>query len=195
MKEALIIFVRNPELGKVKTRLAAVVGDQRALEIYKHLLNHTKEVALACDCDRYVFVTGNVSQEDWVGFTMEQQSSGDLGDKMSNAFDFLFEKKYEKVIIIGSDCLELSGDHLIHAFNQLAYNDTVIGPANDGGYYLLGMKKHHKAIFANKNWGTESVFSETFEAIEQLGLRMHKLEYLNDIDEEKDLPDYLRSKA
>lgn len=195
MKEALIIFVRNPELGKVKTRLAAVVGDVRALEIYKQLLIHTKEVALSCNCDRYIFATGDVSPEDWKGFHIELQSAGDLGNKMSNAFDLLFEKEYEKVVIIGSDCLDLSADHLKSAFTQLAHNEFVIGPANDGGYYLLGMKKNHAGIFVDKNWGNDSVFTETSASIRKLGLSMYKLENLNDIDEEKDLPDYLRIKS
>lgn len=192
MKDALIIFVRNPELGKVKTRLAAYVGDQRALEIYISLLMHTKDVAISCDCDKYVFANGNVPQQNWQGFYIEQQTAGNLGDKMSDAFAFLFAKNYERVVIIGSDCLELSGSHLAEAFNRLTDHDVVIGPANDGGYYLLGMKKNHADIFLNKNWGNDSVFFQTVQTIKRLGLFMHQLEFLNDIDEEKDLPDSLR---
>lgn len=195
MKDALIIFVRKPELGKVKTRLAASVGDQRALEIYRHLLMHTKEVALGYACDKYVFATGDVMQDDWKEFFIEQQSIGDLGNKMSHAFEFLFQKKYHKVVIIGSDCLELNVDHIKQAFTQLGEKDVVIGPANDGGYYLLGMKKNHPEIFINKKWGDDSVFSDTVATINHLGLSIYTLENLNDVDEEKDLPGHLRNQS
>lgn len=195
MKDALIIFIRNPELGKVKTRLAATVGNERALEIYLLLMNHTKEVAFACNCDKFVFATGDVLEKDWKGFYIEQQSDGDLGYKMSQAFAFLFQKNYERVIIIGSDCLELSVGHLLQAFSELNDKDVVIGPANDGGYYLLGMKKNNADIFLDKEWGKDSVFNETLATITKLGLSIYQLENLTDIDEEKDLPVHLRTRS
>lgn len=192
MRKALIIFIRKPELGKVKTRLAATVGDQRALAIYLELLQHTKQVAISCDCDKYVFSDGIIDEEEWSNFSIQQQSKGNLGERMSSAFDYLFQKDYEKVIIIGSDCLELSNHHLTQAFLHLNDVDFVIGPANDGGYYLLGMKKNHADIFSNKKWGNDSVFFDTLRTAEKLKLTTHQLEYLNDIDEEKDLPDSMR---
>ncbi len=193
MKNALIIFVRNPELGKVKTRLAATIGDQKALDIYIRLLAHTRELALSCHCDKYVFASGPLPSTEWEGFYMEQQSAGDLGNRMSHAFELLFRKAYEKVVIIGSDCLELSGNHLIQAFTELEHHDVVIGPANDGGYYLLAMKKHHAGIFSDKSWGTNSVFNQTVKTVNHLGLQMQRLENLNDIDEVKDLPEHMRN--
>ena len=188
MKNALIIFVRNPELGKVKTRLAAQIGNARALEIYQKLLQHTKAAALHADCDKYVFATEQLTDNTWKDFTIEQQADGDLGKKMLHAFDHLFKKNYEKVVIIGSDCPTLTTVIIKKAFYELNAKDVVIGPAEDGGYYLLGMKKLHSEIFKDKNWSSDLVLQETLISINSLQLSSHQLETLTDVDEEKDLP-------
>ncbi len=187
MKEAVIIFVRNPELGKVKTRLAKELGDQNTLNIYIKLLEHTQVVSAAVSADKFVFGTEQLKFS-WPGSTTEIQSSGDLGEKMNDAFQLLFERGYQKVVIIGSDCLQLSTHHIEEAFTALNENDIVIGPAEDGGYYLLGMKKIYSKLFMNKSWSTEKVFTETLQSIQTLHLRSHILEQLVDVDEKKDLP-------
>ena len=107
---------------------------------------------------------------------------------MFNAFDLLFKKGFERVVIIGSDCPGLSSKHINNAFAELNNVDVVIGPAKDGGYYLLGMKKLHSAIFNGKNWSTDAVFKETIKSIDELQLTFSKLETLTDVDEEKDIP-------
>lgn len=195
MKKALIIFVRKPEAGKVKTRLAAQIGNEKALEVYIKLLQHTKFVALESDCDKYIFATENRDDNTWRGFNIEQQSEGDLGERMAHAFENLFNKNYKKVVIIGSDCPGLSVKHLEEAFGSLNNHDVVIGPAHDGGYYLLGMKKLHKKIFENKNWSTDSVFADSMHTIDKLHLSCFQLETLIDVDEEKDLPDSLKQEV
>ena len=192
MKNALIIFVRNPELGKVKTRLAAQVGNQKALEVYLKLLQHTKEVALHADCDKFIFATEPLKDETWKDFITAYQVEGDLGKKMCNAFDLLFKKGFERVVIIGSDCPGLSSKHINNAFAELNNVDVVIGPAKDGGYYLLGMKKLHSAIFNGKNWSTNSVYKETIKSFGELQLTFSQLEMLTDVDEVQDLPEYWR---
>ena len=191
-KNALIIFVRNPELGKVKTRLAAQVGKEKALEIYIRLLQHTKEVALQTHCEKFVFATESLKDETWKGFKTEYQVEGDLGVKMLDAFDHLLKKNYEKVVIIGSDCPGLLSNHINNAFAELNNFDVVLGPAKDGGYYLLGMKKLHSAIFSGKNWSTDTVFIDTVKSIKALNLTFYQLETLADVDEEKDLPENWR---
>ena len=191
MKRGLIIFVRKPELGKVKTRLAAAVGDDRALFIYKNLLQHTFLISKATDADKFVFYANEIEQNDiWDAhrFFKEMQSNDDLGGKMKEAFESLFKKEYTMVVIIGSDCFELTTQIIEQAFLSLDNNELVIGPAKDGGYYLLGMKRLHENLFLNKKWSTENVFADTIDMIEQEGLTYKVLPILTDVDEENDLP-------
>lgn len=189
MKQALIIFVRKPELGKVKTRLAATVGNEKALEIYKTLLQHTHTVAEQVEADKFVFYHQQTEENDiWSkdGFTKKLQSNADLGKKMSDAFSEVFNAGFGQAVIIGSDCLQLQAQVIEDAFAILQYKDLVIGPANDGGYYLLGMKKMHEFIFRNKDWSTDSVLKQTFEDVARHQLSVGLLPELIDIDTEED---------
>ena len=163
-KNALIIFTRNPELGKVKTRLAASIGNEAALEIYKQLINHIVEVSEKVTADKYVFYSENIKINDaWndAVFRKKLQHGNDLGKRMLQAFKQLLNAGYQKVVIVGSDIYELTTQDIEDSFTALEIDDFVIGPAKDGGYYLLGMKQLNKATFKNKNWGTSSVFKET----------------------------------
>ena len=165
-KKALIIFTRNPELGKVKTRLAATVGNEAALEIYKFLVSHVVEVSGNIEVDKYVFYSENIQENDaWDNsvFRKKLQQGDDLGLRMNNAFEQLFKMNYEKVVIAGSDVYELTSEDIKDSFTALETDDFVIGPAKDGGYYLLGMKQLNSAVFRNKNWGTSTVFKDTME--------------------------------
>jgi uncharacterized protein len=186
---ALIIFVRNPELGKVKTRLARDIGDEAALTVYKKLLKHTESISLSCHATRYVFYADYINSNDhWIepGFQKRLQSTGDLGIKMKAAFEDLLEE-HEKAVIIGSDCFALQTSHIEQAFELLTRHDIVIGPAEDGGYYLLGMKKLHASLFENMVWSSETVFADTMEEIKKLQLSVQQLELLPDVDTGKDL--------
>lgn len=179
----IIIFTRNPELGKVKTRLAKTIGDQSALNIYTFLLNHTKNVTQYLACDKAVYYSSKVLKNDIWDKNIYQkhlQNGNDLGEKMHNAFEDAFLKGYKKVIIIGSDLFHLQSKHIEEASRQLNNNAVVIGPAQDGGYYLLGMKTLHSQIFRNKNWGTATVLQDTLQDLKQINV--HLLEELNDID-------------
>jgi len=187
-KKALIIFTRNPELGKVKTRLAKSVGDESALEIYKFLLKHTVAITKNLNVDKYVFYSENIHREDiWDPeiFRKKLQTGTDLGEKMQNAFSELFEMGYEKVLIVGSDIFELDQSDIENAFEVLQTTETVIGPATDGGYYLLGMKELNAAIFQNKNWGTATVLEETLADLRQKKYVL--LEERNDVDYYQDI--------
>lgn len=190
-KRALIIFTRNPELGQCKTRLAKTIGDENALEVYKLLLNHTASVAKEVKADRYVFYSENIVREDlWdVGtFRKKLQKGDELGQRMHNAFVELLEIGYEKVAIIGSDLLDLDAEIVNDAFAQLDFNDVVIGPALDGGYYLLGMKNLYHQLFENKDWGTSSVLQSTLKDLQNS--TVHLLKELNDIDTFEDMEPY-----
>lgn len=189
MKKAIIIFVRNPELGKVKTRLAVTAGNEAALNIYQKLLLHTLQVSKKSAADKFVFYHEKIELDDiWnePGFYKIIQSGTDLGDKMKNAFAAIFERSYKQVIIIGSDCLQLTSQIITQAFEKLNNNDAVIGPARDGGYYLLGMKKLSGFLFDNKSWSTNTVFAETIKDFELTQLSFKKLPVLLDVDTEAD---------
>ena len=195
MKKALIIFVRKPELGKVKTRLAAAVGNEKALAIYKELLQHTFTIASQVKADKFVFYHEEIVQHDmWnaTGFHKKLQASAGLGHKMKAAFQELFNSGYTDVLIVGSDCLELSSQIIEGAFKMLELNDTVIGPAKDGGYYLLGMCTMHQFIFENKAWSTSSVFDQTMADLQQHQLTVGLLPQLTDVDTAED---WLQSKS
>lgn len=188
--ELLIVFTRNPELGKVKTRLAKTIGDQAALNIYMHLLEHTENTIRKIRCDKAVYYTLQIRNNDiWDNAIYQKhlQEGEDLGLRMQNAFSSAFIKGYEKVIIVGSDLLDLNANYISEAFNSLNKNDVVIGPAQDGGYYLIGMKSLYSNIFKNKDWGTDSVFQDTINDLKNLDIYL--LEELNDIDTFEDIKD------
>lgn len=191
MNENLIlIFTRNPELGKVKTRLAASIGEENALEIYKHLLEHTKKVTLETNFDKRVLYSEEINTNDiWNNhlFQKKLQFGKNLGVRMYNAFKEGFDDGYKKIVIIGSDLIELESNDIKEAIKKLENNDIVIGPAQDGGYYLLGMKQIPENIFRNKEWGTNTVLKETLKDVQNL--KHYLLQEKNDIDTLEDIRD------
>jgi uncharacterized protein len=193
-KNTLLIFVRLPILGQVKTRLAKTLGDEEALRIYRFLLKKTRSVAAAISADRFLFYTEiPTTPDEWPSdlFDKKLQSTGDLGARMAHAFQTAFRDGAEKALIIGSDCPELRTEILQQAYEQLSDNDVVIGPVQDGGYYMLGMKKFYPELFEGIAWSTESVFQDTVAIVEKLGLDLYALPVLNDIDTEADWRAYL----
>jgi len=190
-KNAILLFTKNPELGKVKTRLAKTIGNERALEIYKNLLTHTQSIASPIDADKFVFYSDTINETDqWsaADYYKKLQFNGDLGQRMAAAFQEAFSLGYQSVCIIGSDCYELTSAIISEAFSKLSDHDVVIGPTHDGGYYLLGMKLLYKPLFLNKSWSTDTVFSDTINDFDTLSLTSYRLIKLSDVDEEKDLP-------
>jgi len=183
-----MIFIRNPELGQVKTRLAAKIGDDLALAAYNKMTEHTAQIAKKTAADKMVFYSETVVKQDfWTdnGFIKAKQSSGDLGKRMEMAFEQAFDNNYQHVVIIGSDVFSLQTSHLDLAFKALKTHDAVIGPALDGGYYLLGLNKKMPYLFSDKAWGKPSVFKETLQDLEDVSV--FQLEPLNDIDTLDDL--------
>jgi len=194
-KNLLIIFYRNPELGKVKSRLAVTIGEERALAIYLLMSAHARTTALAIPADKVVYYSRFIDSEDnWLNddFQKRLQHGDDLGEKMKNAFDESLKSGYESVCIIGTDCLELTKDILKDAFESLKHQDAVIGPAADGGYYLLGMNRMIPELFGNKKWSTSTVCEDTIEDLKLLQRSYHLLAVLHDVDNESDLPPHLR---
>ncbi|PRY07393.1 hypothetical protein CLV24_12342 [Pontibacter ummariensis] len=185
-----MLFVRNPELGKVKTRLAAAVGPEKALEIYLHLLEHTRKVTQEVPVEKLVYYSNEVEQDDlWPNehYQKRVQPAGELGEKMEASFAAAFEEEYASVVIIGSDCLQLTQEIVAQAFEELKTHEVVIGPALDGGYYLLGMNRLHADLFRNKQWSTEHVFPDTLQDVQRLNLSYALLPRLSDVDYVEDL--------
>lgn len=186
-KNSLIIFTKNPVLGNVKTRLAKSVGNKKALEIYNFLLQKTMQVTAMVNAEKTVYYADYVNENDgWSAKTYSKkvQYGADLGERMQHAFEQTLRNS-EKAVIIGCDCFELT-DTIIHeAFLKLESYDAVIGPANDGGYYLLALKTVPPKLFNNKKWGTNTVLKETLHNLKNQ--KVHLLEPLNDVDTLEDI--------
>jgi len=150
-KEVVLVFQRNEVLGKVKTRLAAGVGEEQAMEIYRYLLNKTylalKEITVPVTTYFSEFIPENPIHS---AENKQVQVGGDLGERMRNAFVAHSESGMEKVVLIGTDCPSLEGTHLVQAFEALEHSDLVLGPARDGGYYLIGMKRRADFLFEDQ---------------------------------------------
>lgn len=185
----LLIFIKNPIKGRAKTRLAATVGDDEALRIYLELLKHTRNIATQIDTHRNLFYSHFIDNKDeWSNeaFDKQLQIDGDLGEKMAAGFQTTFENGATKAVIVGSDCASLTKEIVDAAFAQLETNDFVIGPADDGGYYLIGMKEFTPELFQNIAWSTEQVFPQTIEVINNKNKSYALLPTLSDIDYEED---------
>ena len=184
----LLIFTRNPELGKCKTRLAATVGDKTALDIYKFLLNHTVTITKNLVLDKQVLYSEEIWEDDiWDSkkFTKKMQEGIDLGERMSNAFKNGFKAGYKKICVIGSDMFDLSENDIKKAFTSLNNHEFVIGPAEDGGYYLLGMTSLNEDLFQNKAWGTGNVLKHTLQDLKDKNYST--LATRNDVDLYEDI--------
>ncbi len=195
MKNLLLIFIRNPELGKVKTRLAQTLGAVEALKIYQILLEKTRLLALSATTERLLFYSDFIPEHDeWPDelFQKKRQLEGDLGARMEAAFQLAFDQGGSKVLIIGSDCPTLSPAILTAAIEALDHSDFVVGPTADGGYYLLGMKEMTSKVFHDISWSTATVCAQTLEKIAALRKSHTLLPMLSDIDDQSDWEAYLR---
>jgi rSAM/selenodomain-associated transferase 1 len=195
-KQTLIIFTRYPEAGKTKTRLIPVLGAKGAADFHKKMTEETLKKALQLATKISVnievhFCGGNQQlMLEWLGkdLIFREQVEGDLGLKMQAAFAQVFQQNNnQKVIIIGTDCPNLNELILKKAFASLENNDLVIGPATDGGYYLIGLNRLIVDLFININWGTSEVLKTTEKIAHKLCLKISKLPVLNDIDNPEDL--------
>ncbi len=191
---ALIIFVKNPQPGRVKTRLAEAIGEREALKVYLKLLDHTWRVTADIPEDTHIFYSDFIDDNDrWsdVNHYKHLQRGRDLGDRMRHAFAKIFNRGYRKVVIIGSDCLELQSNHITRAFDILNRFEAVIGPARDGGYYLLGLSRMVPDVFQNKTWSTDSVFEETIRDFQNKNIIWQELPVLKDVDTAWDWEEHL----
>lgn len=188
--EVILVFCRNEILGKVKTRLARIIGDEKALGIHRLLCTHTARTLEGIETDVVVFYDTYVPEHDFwekVVNSRRIQSGDELGERMENAFRWAFSSGYRKAVIIGTDCPGLQTGFLVDAFRQLDAFDAVIGPAADGGYYLLGLNKMSEDLFRSKTWGGDQVLKETLADLERMGKSVLQLPVLHDVDTAEDL--------
>jgi rSAM/selenodomain-associated transferase 1 len=189
VEETLLIFIKNPVLGRVKTRLAATLGAEAALAAYQELLAYTRAVATRTTCRRRLYYSDYLPEADeWPADCFEKhlQAGADLGRRMANAFKSAFEAGADRVLIIGSDCPGITPAILAEGFEALRARDFVLGPSTDGGYYLLGMRRFQASLFEGIAWSSPTVCAETLLRMEALGGDCRMLPALTDIDTEAD---------
>ncbi|WP_201983879.1 TIGR04282 family arsenosugar biosynthesis glycosyltransferase [Hymenobacter rubidus] len=190
----LLVFARVPALGRVKSRLAAGVGETAALAVYQELLAITRAAVAASGISATVWLADTAGIEPtageaahWPELATRCQPAGDLGERMATAFAAAFSAGAGRVAIIGTDCPGLRAAHLTQAHDLLATHDVVLGPATDGGYYLLGLRQPRPELFEDKAWSTATVLADTVADAQRLGLRVALLPELRDVDTADDL--------
>jgi hypothetical protein len=200
IRERVIVFTRYPEPGKTKTRLIPVLGPEGAANLQRQMTEHT--LARVRELARKRSVSIEVRYEGgserlmgwWLGQDLSycHQGSGGLGARLTRAFHDAFETGMERVVITGADCPGLTAEVIERAFAALRHSDVVLGPAYDGGYYLIGLRRPTPELFAGVSWGTGDVLKQTRQIIERLGLSSVLLEPLDDVDRPEDLPSWER---
>lgn len=190
----LIVFVKYPEPGKVKTRIAQELGAHRAAELYSQMAKRIIRKVWRPDAYRAVIYFDPPEREEdvraWLGIdnvSYEPQSPGTIGDKMSNAFERVFSEGAEKAVLIGTDVPEITADVVSTACSMLNDTDVVLGPSYDGGYYLIGLRKFEPVLFRDIDWGTNTVFNRTLNRIIEKNLSHKSLDTLKDVDMAEDI--------
>jgi rSAM/selenodomain-associated transferase 1 len=186
-KNLLIVFVKNIILGKVKTRLAKTIGDEGAFKMYRELVSITEKETQKVEADRHIYFSDVIIPSKWIGDQKFVQKGADLGMRMQNAFLDGFAQGYQNIIVIGSDLPDISKEIIDAGFDQLNSNDIVFGPADDGGYYLLGMSQMNTSIFEHKPWSTSALLDVTLQELSEQQKSVALLPVLNDIDTFEDL--------
>ena len=190
-KEVVLVFQKNAILGKVKTRLASGMGELRALEIYGHLIELTYSALEGVPVPVWTYFSDYIQEPTHPSVEKSFVQEGhDLGERMANAFARSFESGMEKVVLIGTDCPSLQSQHLNQAFEALIHSDLVLGPATDGGYYLIGMKRKADYLFEGISWSSAEVLSQTLAVASANGLDFTLLDELSDIDTQEDWERY-----
>ncbi len=194
-REAILVFVRAPVAGQVKTRLAAEIGADAALRIYRRLAEHAVQQARAVGPAVSVRIhhtpgDAGAATRHWLGTgaTYLPQADGDLGARMEDAFRRAFAAGFERVAIVGSDLPDLAASDLRRALDLLSGEDAVLGPARDGGYWLLGLRRPLPALFSDVPWSTDRVLAVTVDRLRAAAIEPALLDERTDVDKVEDLP-------
>lgn len=186
-EELIIVFIKNMTLGRVKTRLAKTIGNQAALEVYTELVKVTENALQHITTNKRICFSETIEENAWLNYQKETQVGIDLGERMKNAFKKGFQDGYKRIVLIGSDLPNITANHLKDALAILKTNQTVFGPALDGGYYLIGQSKPNDFIFENKPWSQPELLETTLSELNKNNVTYSLLETLNDIDTFEDL--------
>src|SRR5919202_1795391 len=194
-RECLIIFTRYPEPGKTKTRLIPVLGEEGAATLQRQMTEHklaeVRKLQAFHPLSIEVHFAGGNEQlmQDWLGSNIiyRRQSEGDIGCRMASAFQASFGTGMNRVVLIGSDCPDLNAYLLAQAFQALEQHDLVLGPAQDGGYYLIGLHQLFPELFTGISWSTAEVLKQTQSIAQKIELAVAYLPLLSDIDRPEDL--------
>lgn len=203
MSNALIIFIRYPELGKIKTRLAKDLGEKKTFDFYKSIVKETIKKLKSSSWDTIIYCADMIDKSKislWLDIPERfifKQNKNHLGSKMYNAF-YELKDSYKKTILIGSDCPTITKEIILNSYIDLNKNDSTIGPAEDGGYYLVGFKNSildkAKDVFEDINWSSGKEYTETISNFQNLKLTFTNQSELNDIDDINDYKRYINEK-
>src|SRR5215469_18011623 len=199
-RRSLILFTRYPIAGQVKTRLIPALGGEGAAALHRRLvlraLRTSREACRAAQADLEVHFDGGTQRAmgHWLGDGVRfvQQGDGDLGERMARAFEESFRPGATATIIIGSDCPALSPDVITAAFDHLKKTEAVLGPATDGGYYLIGLSRPMPELFHGIAWGSDHVLADSLAVLRRRDCEAALLNPLADIDRPEDLPNWRR---
>jgi uncharacterized protein len=204
MRRKLIIMLKYPRLGAVKTRLVPALGERRAYALYKslaqHALGEAKQLCGVGEISVEVSIADgpdDAGVREWLGSGLDvrRQGEGDLGQRMGRAVRDAFAEGASSVVLMGADCPELTAERLAAAFDVLEGTDVVLGPAADGGYYLIGMRRLLPEVFRGIQWGSERVLEQTLHAARAAGIEWRLLDTLSDVDRPEDLPVWAKTTA
>ena len=188
MSARVLVFGREPSPGLVKTRLAATIGDEAASRVYQVLLRKTLDAAVACGAEVELWLAEEPSTlfRPIPSVPVEVQRGDDIGKRMSDAFCRCFAKGVEEVVLIGSDCPTIEATHLLQAAEALEEYPVVLGPAKDGGYWLVAQRAPGANLFSDVPWSDPDTLAMTRKRLENLGVEWGELAILDDLDTAED---------
>jgi len=195
--KSVVVFGRQPVAGVVKTRLAEAIGGEAAAAVYGALLAYSLDAAISSHADVTLSLSAPATPA-WIlprEVPVEIQPDGDLGDRLADAFARRFSEGYDRVVVIGSDCPSIGPEHIREGLARLDTHPAVLGPAGDGGYWLVGQRPPGIDLFSSIPWSTSSTLAATRERLSSLGTQWHELEELADLDTEQDLLRALSSRS
>ena len=198
-KECVMVFAKAPVIGRVKTRLAADIGEKAATELYRAFVKDLMATLGSTDYPIHIHFapsTAGRQIKDWLDGADEfiAQADGDLGERMKTAFTYAFSNHISRAVLIGTDFPDLPASFIHQAFDTLSTHDAVIGPSYDGGYFLIGFNRHGfvPEVFQDMSWSTDQVFSETVRIFERHHAAVQYLDPWWDIDTHADLMGFIR---
>jgi rSAM/selenodomain-associated transferase 1 len=193
----IVVYGREPIAGRVKTRLAASIGGEAAAELYRLLLARAVQQAVQTGF-QVVLALSEQPGAGWntpPGVALEIQRGGDLGARLADTFDRRFSENWSRVIVVGSDCPGMTAEHIRSAETELERCAVVLGPAEDGGYWLVGQRPPGADLFSGVSWSTSGVMEATRSRLREAGIEWAEIERLADVDTLKDLERSLGSQT